>query len=340
LEGNPYQALLAKALTELGQIVEVKRIVNNTLPFHLLQSCTGADILHLHWIAGLYEGKTKLRFIVRTLFFLVTIMILRLKRIGVGLTLHNLVPHDAQNRSFHIIARRFILLFCRFVIVHSEPARRKAAEYFGNYNKMVVVPHGHYQGYYLNRVSKAEARNILNIPINAKLLLFFGGLRPYKGVEYFINLFKELKSENMFFLAAGPGQEDYVRSLTRRLPKNSVIHSSYVPEDEVQYYLNAADCLVLPYTESLSSGAAVLGLSFYLPIIATYTVALQHLVEEKLAVFYEAGNLESLKKGIAEMFSWSTASFKERCDKFLKYCSWERIAQKHLEVFGISNKRI
>jgi glycosyltransferase involved in cell wall biosynthesis len=337
---NPYQTLLSSALTKLGQIVELKQMVNNTLPFHLLRSSSGAKILHLHWIAGLYEGKTKPRFIVRTILFLLTLLILRSKGVRVALTLHNLVPHDAKNKRFHIFARRLILFFCNFVIVHSEPAREEAAKYFGQYKKMAVVPHGHYQGYYPNGVSKGEARNVLNIPENAKLILFLGGLRPYKGIEFFIQLFRDLESENLFFLTAGRGEENYVKSLKRGLPKNCLIYSSYVGEEEVQYYMNASDCMVLPYTEGLTSGAAVLALSFYLPIIATHTVAVRHLVEEKLALCFEPGNIESLRTSLKELLSWDAAAFRERCGNFLRSCSWERVAERHLDIFGLLQKRI
>ena len=331
---NPYQVLLGNELEKKGcEVLRLSR-VDKTMPFHLLKSCRTSNVLHLHWISGLYTGKSRLRFVIRTLLFCFTLLLLRIRGIRLVLTLHNLSPHDVELRSYHLIARRLIAICVHTIVVHSVPAKQMAINYIGSTNKFKVIFHGRYSDYYPNKVSKVEARALLNIHTNKKIVLFLGAIRPYKGIEELLLAAKELGKQNMVILIAGNGENHYLDLLRKDLPKNVILHRGFVADKKVQYYMNAADCLILPYRDSLTSGAAILGLSFGLPIVGTNTVAFKHLIDNKLCVACEPNDPKSISRAMQEVFSWNYSDFKKRCDDFLRECGWDKIAEEHLKAYG------
>jgi glycosyltransferase involved in cell wall biosynthesis len=213
-----------------------------------------------------------------------------------------------------------------------------ASSTFGSNNTFKVISHGRYDGYYPNVVSKAEARFFLKIPNDAKVALFLGSMGGYKGVHWLLQSAEELAHRNIFLLLAGDtsglGESD--RDLLRRASqKNVILHEGFVPESQMQYFLNSADCLVLPYLESFTSGMAFLGLSFRLPIVGTSATAFKEIIDFKLCLPCDPNDPTSVSGAIEKVCSWDRAQFEERCDDFLATCGWDEIADQHLALYGL-----
>lgn len=333
-ESNPYIDLLADALEEKGCKIWLQTRVDKTIPFHLIKNSRNSNILHLHWISGLYSGKTRIRFLIRTLLLIITLLVIRLRGIRIIWTLHNLIPHDVELLSFHVFARRLIAKCIHKIIVHSVPAKKEAIKCLGSKKKFQVILHGHYRDVYPNNISRKEAKIFLRIPSNKKVVLFFGAIKPYKGLENVIFSFKGY-CKDLILLIAGNGESDYINILKKSLPLNVILHTEFIPNDKVQYYMNAADCLILPYRQNLTSGAAVLGLTFGLPIVCSNTVAFKHLINKKLCVPCDIGSPQSIYMAIQDILLFNREIFKKKCDDFLIQCSWNRIAEEHMKVYKI-----
>jgi D-inositol-3-phosphate glycosyltransferase len=119
----------------------------------------------------------------------------------------------------------------------------------------------------------------LGVRDGEKTILFFGALRPSKGLEYLVAAFKRLTGESNKYrlIIAGErkkGFEAYVDSIRATIQKDftsgEVIEKvQYVPDADTELYFKAADVLVLPYTKVFQSGVLFLAYSFGLPVIAT-----------------------------------------------------------------------
>ncbi len=106
-------------------------------------------------------------------------------------------------------------------------------------------------------------------------------MRPYKGLEELLPAFRALPEADVRLLLAGqPGSHAYLAALTDLAGGDPRIHlvPQYVPAEEVQVYLNAADFCVLPYRQITTSGAALLMFSFGLPVIAPGIGAFPNLI--------------------------------------------------------------
>lgn len=338
IETNPYQKLLSEALEKRGCKVRKLPRIDSTFPFQLFSQCRDVSVVHFHWIEHLYGARIRLFSPVRAAVLLAILAVLRSRGTRIVYTLHNLVPHNTRRLWFHLLVQGLIIRLAHATIVHSRPALDVASRTFGSSNKFKIISHGRYDGYYPNVVSKAEARSFLKIPNDAKVALFLGSMGGYKGVRWLLQSAEELARRNVLLLLAGDtsglGESD--RDLLRQASqKNVILHEGFVPEFQMQYFLNSANCLVLPYLDSFTSGMAFLGLSFRLPIVGTSATAFKEIIDFNLCLPCDPNHPISVAGTIEKVCSWDQAQLKKRCDEFLANCQWEDIADKHLQLYNL-----
>jgi len=275
----------------------------------------------------------------RTAFFLAMLLVVRNRGTRIIYTLHNLVPHDTRRPRFHRIVQRLIIKLADATIVHSQPALNLAKETYGERRNFHIIPHGRCEGFYPDEVSRSQARAQLKIPGNAKVALFLGVMLKYKGVQSLLESAEELARRNVLLVLAGDTSklEKSARDLlTRPSQKNVLLYEGFVPPSQIQYFMRAADCLVLPYVESFTSGMAFLGLSFQLPIVATNATAFNEMTDLELCLPCDPNDPISVAETIERVCSWDRAQFEERCSSFLETCGWDKIADKHIALYGLS----
>ena len=158
-------------------------------------------------------------------------------------------------------------------VVHSESDRNLISQHYRiGLDKIRVIPHGIYDQY--PKIDKNDAKNQLKIR-EKNVILFFGLLRPYKGVKYLVEAFEQLPPEYIAdsrLLVVGEAWEDQEsREIIANYPvkSNITLVDQYIPDKDVSLYFSAADMLVLPYTRASQSGVAHIGMSFGIPIIAS-----------------------------------------------------------------------
>jgi glycosyltransferase involved in cell wall biosynthesis len=144
------------------------------------------------------------------------------------------------------------------------------------------------------------------------VILFFGNIAPYKGLEYLIAAFQTVaQRDNYRLIIAGRPKdcENYWKTICERLSEGLsngriLLRSDYVPDIETEIYFKAADILVLPYTYIFQSGVLLLAYSFGLPVIATDVGSLRDdVVEGKTGFLCEPRNSVDLARAIETYFS-------------------------------------
>ncbi len=217
-------------------------------------------------------------------------------------TVHNLGQHEGEGGAVEAAAMQRLLTLADGVHVHAEymadevqrllarPEGFRLKSYDASLSSqnpsgpcLAVIPHGHYIDAYPNTVTRADARRALHLPPSLTVnhspftihhsptLLFLGLLRPYKGLEELLPAFRRLSDPNASLLLAGrPRPSDYAARLAAQAADDPRVrwHPHFVPDAEVQLWMNAADAVVLPYRQISTSGAAMLAWSFGKPVIA------------------------------------------------------------------------
>jgi len=169
-------------------------------------------------------------------------------------------------------------------VTHSESDKKLLiSKYSLDKKRFFVVDHGSYDNFY----KKLEVKKDLN-KCN---ILFFGLIRPYKGVETLVEAFNKLDKNKFTLTIAGEVWENYkfdVPSDVRFIPR-------YLIDDEVVEEFNKADVLVLPYLRASQSGAAHIAISYGLPVIATPVGGLKESLSVYAGTTFVKDSLEIVK---------------------------------------------
>ncbi|MEO8861950.1 MAG: glycosyltransferase family 4 protein [Ginsengibacter sp.] len=194
------------------------------------------------------------------------------------------------------------------------------------------VPHPLYDNFG-EKVSKEEARQKLTIDSNDKVLLFFGFIRKYKGLDILLKAMKLLNqnpsSRNIKLLIAGEFYEDeknYQELLNDTLIKdNLMVHTQFITDSMVKYFLCAADCVVQPYRNATQSGVTPLAYHFEIPMIVTNVGGLSSLVPDKKVGLVAEPNAESIAEKIKEYFAIGEEFFLTHLREEKKKYSWDNM---------------
>lgn len=120
--------------------------------------------------------------------------------------------------------------------------------------------------------SASQARQQLGLPLDVPLLLCFGFVRRYKGINYLLEALAQV-ARPVHLVIAGEfwePEQEYQAQLDRLgLADRVLLHNRYVPNEDVAAYFSAADALVLPYVSGSQSGVAMIAVHYGLPVIAT-----------------------------------------------------------------------
>ena len=201
-----------------------------------------------------------------------------------------------------------------------------------------LVPHPLYDNFG-EKISKDEARQKLGIGLDEKVILFFGFIRKYKGLDILLNAMIILKNdpqtENIKLLIAGEFYEDeknYTMLINEpSIKKNLIVHTQFISDSRVKYYLSAADCIVQPYRNATQSGVTPLAYHFEVPMIVTNVGGLPSLVPDKKVGLIAEPNAENIAQKIKEYFETGEEYFMPHLLEEKKKYSWDAMLQAILK---------
>ncbi len=193
------------------------------------------------------------------------------------------------------------------------------------------------------KVSKEDAREKLAIGNGQKILLFFGFIRRYKGLDILLDAIKLLKDKNyqppitnFQLLIAGEFYEDrktYDEQITQLGIKDDLIlHTDFIPDSEVKYYLCASDLVVQPYRNATQSGVTPLAYHFEVPMIVTNVGGLPNLVPDNKVGLVAEPNASSIAQKIIEYFEKGEGHFLPYLIEEKKKFSWTKMTESILEL--------
>jgi glycosyltransferase involved in cell wall biosynthesis len=238
----------------------------------------------------------------------------------------NIIPHEKRPGDT-IFTRYFVKPIDRFITMSEKVL--EDLKLFAKDKPAKFVPHPLYDNFG-EKIPREEARQHLNITGDVHIVLFFGFIRKYKGLDILLNSIKLLNTEygvkNIRLLVAGEFYEDeknYEQLLNDPAIKPYLIlHTQFIADSEVKYYLCAADCVVQPYRSATQSGVTPLAYHFEVPMIVTNVGGLPSLVPDGKAGLIAEPNAEAIAEKIIEYFSRGENFFTPFLKEEKKKYSW------------------
>ena len=191
-----------------------------------------------------------------------------------------------------------------------------------------------------NIISKSEARKKLGINEEDKVILFFGFIRKYKGLDILLEAFKILKEKqsvsNLKLLIAGEFYDDekkYSSILNDSTIKDDLIlRTHFISDSDVKYFLCAADCVIQPYRSATQSGVTPLAYHFEVPMIVTNVGGLPSMVPDKKVGLVAEPTPGSIAEKIKEYFEKGEDYFLPNLREEKKKYSWKKMVDAILNV--------
>ena len=257
----------------------------------------------------------------------------RLSSAGISCStiVHNAVPHEKQPFA-SVLTRRF-MRHCDHIVALSETVRRDLMA-MGVETDIDVRPHPTYDQFG-SPVDRAEARKALGLDPDAVIFLFFGLVRPYKGVDTLIEAMGQTATEP-HLVVAGEWYQD--RDEAERTIGSLGLHArirlddGYIDNDRVALYFSAADAVVQPYRSATQSGVVQTAFHFGRPVIVTGVGGLPEVVRhEQDALVVAPEEPEALARAIDRMVDDSfRAALTEGASLARNRFSWDHFIQPFL----------
>jgi len=299
---SPYTECFYRAVETLGVPVEDGVMSGGWLRANLRRG----DWVHLHWPSFEYaHARGALRQGVALARLVALLGLARVSGARIAWTAHNLLPHDpAAWPPLDVVARRAVIASSDVVLVHGPAAARVLAARFPAVTpKLVEVPHGHWIDHYPRTQSRAEARAALGLTADATVYAFVGLCKPYKNLEGLVRAFGRVPGAATLLIAGrfpDPAYEAAVRALAAADPRVR-IDAGFIPDAKLQSYVVAADVVVAPYREILTSGTAMLAQSFGRPVISLRQGFLLDVVDEATGILYAPDDADGLANALAAL---------------------------------------
>ncbi len=159
-------------------------------------------------------------------------------------------------------------------------------------------------------------------------LLFFGFIRPYKGLDILLEALDLLGDDDIHLTIVGEqwGKPDELNEAIDRM-ENVEAHLEYVSDQEAANYFARADVVVLPYRAATGSGVVTLAYNYGKPVLATNVGGLKDAVADaKTGWLVEPDSPRALADRIKKIKRKDLAGMKPAIKKFCKDNSWDAMA--------------
>jgi len=196
------------------------------------------------------------------------------------------------------------------------------------------MPHPLYD-HFGTPMPRAEARQKLGLPDDARVLLFFGLIRDYKGLDLLIAAFGMLDERYHLVIAGEPyGDLGEYTKLIAASPQRGHIHmqARYIADAEVPSFFGAADAVVLPYRSATQSGITAIAYHFGVPVIATDVGGLKEALNNgRNGILVPEVSASAVAAGIVQFFDKGPSIFQANIAALRDELSWRRFAEGLVE---------
>ena len=237
----------------------------------------------------------------------------------------NVIPHE--KRAGDTAFTRYFVKPVDAFITMSEKVLADL-KIFDQQKPAKYIPHPLYDNFG-EKISKETARKNLGLPVNERIILFFGFIRKYKGLDILLDAMGILKNKmpGLKLLVAGEFYDDrksYEEQIGRlQIGGNLILRTEFIPDSELRNYLCAADLVVQPYRNATQSGVTPLAYHFEIPMLVTNVGGLAAMVPHDKAGLVAEPDAGSIAAGIEAYFQKGESYFMPGLVEEKKKYSWQ-----------------
>lgn len=253
---------------------------------------------------------------------------------------HNVIEHESSKIKRKISKQVFKI--SDYFLVHSNEDKRNLLEIIPS-ARVIKTFLPSYENLIIHReFDRNRIKSTLNIKQN-RILLFFGFIRPYKGLKYLLYAMKQVteNDSDVHLLIVGEcmgeDKEKYLRIISNiGLNEHVTFINRYVPTEELSSYFLLSNIVVLPYVSATQSAVVQLAYGFDKPVIVTNVGGLSEAVlHNRTGYVVEPCNSNAIANAVIDYFKQNREEeMKKEVSIFKKNFSWEKL-RSHIESLQI-----
>lgn len=273
--------LRGSSLSDSRTTAKVSRILRYYVQLVRYAATTSATHFHILW-NNKFETFDR------------TILMLYYRMLGkkIVFTVHNVNAARRDGKDSYLNRATLAIQYrlAHHLFVHTDKMRSELISQFSvPQSNISRIPFGINNAVPRTRLTYQDARELLGLKASDKVILFFGRITPYKGLEYLIQALRMTahRVEGLRLVIAGRVDrcEDYWSAIRRDIRDEVdsgkiIVNAEFIPDAETEIYFKAADVLALPYRDIYQSGVLFLAQSFGLPVLASDAGSLQEDITE------------------------------------------------------------
>ncbi len=318
--------------------------IRNIISYYYLQlkhlALTKPRVIHFQWLDRIY-------FIDRVILPAVA------KIFGhkVILTVHNVNAQKRDNNDsfYNRFTLSILYRLCNHLVVHTPLSKKELAQDFNvKAEKISIIKHGMNNMVASEKLNQQEAREKMSIGNDRKVILFFGNIDYYKGLDILIeslqNLSLHLKNDITLIIAGSSKSSAYIKQINGQLEQSSlkdqiIAHIHYIHDEDIEKYFMAADCIVLPYRSIYQSGVIFMAYNFGLPILATKVGNFENdIISGETGFLIDTSNPVAIAQAIEDYFKSPLYSNLAKNRDLIKewsndQFSWEKIGMETYKLY-------
>ena len=270
----------------------------------------------------------------------------------------NIGERDGRDSPMNRLTLAIQYRLASAIFVHTEQMSRQLQDVFHvPVNKIQVIPFPLNNAVPDTAMDGSTARASLGIGPEERVLLFYGQVAPYKGLEYLVQSLVHLRKTSTPYrlLIAGrikKNAEDYWKEIQETISRSDLAglilsRIEFIPDEETEIYFKAADVLVLPYVYIFQSGVLFLSYNFGLPVLAADVGSLkENIVEGRTGFVFRPKDPLSLARTIevffdSELYRNLPDRRKDIRGLASQNNSWNTVASSTIQVYGrLLNTRV
>lgn len=249
-------------------------------------------------------------------------------------TFHDIKPHLGEYSRIRNFIPYLLRKHSNQIIVHGNRLKNQILTEYDISNEIVnSVPIGEHETEPFKMYEKPDLKE------DGKLILFFGRIYEYKGLEYLIQaepmITREIPNAKIIIAGVGENFEKYEGMMINK--ENFIVHNYRISYQEGAELFQRSSVVVLPYIEGSQSGVIPTAYSFKKPVIVTDIGSIPEIVDDGVTGFIvPTRNSDELAKAIIKVLNDNTLreNMGERAYLKLKTdLSWDNIAKKTIEIY-------
>ena len=243
----------------------------------------------------------------------------------------NMIPHERR-----IGDKIFTQYFANSIDGFLTMSDKVSKDVRGFSHKPIILsPHPIFD-HFGESITKENARYLLNLPPTDKIILFFGFIRKYKGLDLLLKAMatQVIQNSGIKLMVVGEFYEDatpyYTLIKELGLAEIVILHNEFVPDSEVKKYVCSADFIIQPYINATQSGVTPLAYHFEKPMLVTNVGGLADTVPNNKVGIVVEPNVEAIAQGIAKLYENGASYYIPNIIEEKKKYSWETMARNFL----------